>query len=225
MEHGARRRAPGELARTAALGSSRGVVPRSGAAGDLRRPADTRRSGAARGGYCDTMKPRRPHRLSGPATLRRAALAPALAGALAAGACAEDGADGGAVRDDPRVCTSIGCRSGVGFHLEELPSDARRVVACAAGHCRTLRRARGRPPAFAFVAIEDVRRERQVQVRLRVHTPDLPAPRLTEISARLRAERPNGAGCPPVCFQASVRYDATARRLYEAPTIPPRPVP
>ena len=139
-----------------------------------------------------------------------------LAAGLFAGACGDD-APGGATSapEEPRICTEIGCQSGVSFDLGELPSSARRATVCVDSRCRTFERVREQPPTVVFVALADVRAKRQVRAVLRV-----PARRgrgriVAELPVTLRGTRPNGPGCPPVCFQASVRYDAGGRRLEE----------
>jgi hypothetical protein len=70
-----------------------------------------------------------------------------------------------------------------------------------------------------FVPVPDLRVERDVPVSVRVRGTGGRRPIVSEIDVRVRAERPNGPGCPPVCLLANVRYDRVARRLYEAPAL------
>ena len=148
----------------------------------------------------------------------RAALVCVVAAVVAAG-CGDDPPDrSGGPGTTPRICTEIGCRSGVTFHLGELPESARRARVCVRDRCRTVA-AGDRGPEQLFVPTPDVRIEREVPVSVHVGGSGGARPIVSEIDVRMRAERPNGPGCPPRCLQAHVRYDRIARRLYEAPAL------
>ena len=97
-------------------------------------------------------------------------------------------------------CTQMSCESGVSVTLDRLPARAAVVEVCAGDRCR---RAPARDAQLVFVRIPEADdRSPNVRVRVRVRV-FAPAGRLLVARSRsvsLRAVRPNGGDCPPVCF-------------------------
>ena len=109
--------------------------------------------------------------------------------------------------DERRVCTAIGCDSGVFVTVTKIRNrlpEARRITVCAAGRCRTF----GRRIDLASVRLARVERERRVRVRLVVRDGDGDRLHRDRIRVRLRRHQPNGRGCPPVCYSCGLGLDA-----------------
>jgi hypothetical protein len=138
----------------------------------------------------------------------RGHLASSLAFGLAASVAAPMVAcgDGSEPGDRPeRQCTQIGCRSGVRILLETLPDAAVDVRLCVGERCRTVRAEEGR---MVFAPLRESGRRHRVSVRVVARNrADEPLP-AAERRVRPRRVRPNGPGCPPVCFIVRLSFRA-----------------
>jgi hypothetical protein len=123
-----------------------------------------------------------------------------LLGALAIGAVGCGGGEAGS----PRACTLIGCVTGVGVTLETRPAATEAVRVCVARRCVTSRR----PPTDfpVFLQLPDVHEERTLVVTVRFLAKNGHVLRRTATQVRLRARRPNGPSCPPICYHAGLVY-------------------
>ena len=102
-----------------------------------------------------------------------------------------------------RPSTLIGCESGVLVKLERLPTRAASVEVCAGGRCR---RADVPLMAIAFVPVANAKaRAGKLRVRVRVFAEGGQALFTRRRTVLLRAFRPNGGDCPPVCYQRTLR--------------------
>lgn len=112
-----------------------------------------------------------------------------------------------------RPCTQIGCSSGIDVALPEpgaRPRRAVRVTVCMNDRCTSTKLTR---TAGQVVRIQDPRLAAPGPVRVRVVVRDGRGRRLSRAQrdvALSRAE-PNGAGCPPVCWSASLELSAHGR--------------
>ena len=116
--------------------------------------------------------------------------------------------------DSPRgrICTQIGCVSGITVKLPaptELPSRAARVTVCMDDRCRAVRVARSRDVAQS-VWIEDRSLSAPTRVRVRVVVRGAHGRTLSraERDIALSRTQPNGPDCPPTCWSAALRVDA-----------------
>jgi hypothetical protein len=115
----------------------------------------------------------------------------------------------GRAETDDQPCTMIGCESGVTLTMRRTLPRAVFVEACVDSTCRTMRVSRYL--RIVFVPTLDVAGEQTVTVRIRVLDARKRVVLSRQRSVFLRAIRPNGVYCPPVCFQAKLLL--TGRRL------------
>ena len=121
-----------------------------------------------------------------------------------------------------RDCTLLGCATGVivdfakGFPVGDPPLD---VTICADDKCNTTTIAptstNGETsiPGFAQLALDD-RGERDVAVRAEVRSTSSATVLIAASgTGRLRRNQPNGKGCAPVCYTASLTYDEASNTL------------
>lgn len=121
-----------------------------------------------------------------------------------------------------RDCTLVGCVSGVavdlakGFPVGDLPLD---VTICADDVCTTTTidpTSTNGPtsgPLFEQLALDD-RGERDVAVRLEVRSTSSATVLIAASgTGQLRRNQPNGKGCDPVCYTASLTYDEASNTL------------
>ena len=121
-----------------------------------------------------------------------------------------------------RDCTLVGCVTGVtvdfakGFAVGDLPLN---VTICADDVCNTTTvdptstNGQTSIPVFAQLALDD-RGERDVAVRVEVRSTSS-ATVLIDAggTGQLRRNQPNGKGCDPVCYTASLTYDEASNTL------------
>lgn len=116
-------------------------------------------------------------------------------------------ADPAAIRSSApgRVCTEIGCQSGVfltaGSYLAAHASVAR-VEVCSLGRCRSIRR--GQPTVVGQPLVLPVAAERRIAVTVTALDSRGHAVLRRRLVAKLRRGQPNGPDCPPVCFQLNL---------------------
>ncbi|MFN2431949.1 MAG: hypothetical protein ABR599_03885 [Gemmatimonadota bacterium] len=111
--------------------------------------------------------------------------------AFTAIACGGDG--------EPRACTLIGCSSGLQVELESPPAAPFRIEASAVGSGGRYVVECTDTEACRSVLLQDFT---PAQVRIRTVSADGAMAWLAE--PVYRENRPNGAGCPPVCRVATV---------------------
>jgi hypothetical protein len=140
----------------------------------------------------------------------------AVGAALALAACGDD--EPANARTDgpgdgaPHACTEIGCASGLYLDVravrKELPA-ARRVRICIDAKCRAFDLA----DRFVMMGAKGLRDKEQVTVRMVVLGRDGTVLARRRAEAPVRRSRPNGPGCPPVCFQIAVHLERDGLRL------------
>ena len=145
-------------------------------------------------------------------------LAVGAALALALLGCGDDesadaGPGGGAGRGLPRACTEIGCASGLYLDVravrKELPA-ATGLRMCLASKCR--RFGLGRTDVVAM-GLRGLGQRQRVTVRMVVLGEDGEVLARRRAVAPVRRSRPDGPGCPPVCFQIAVHLERDGLRL------------
>jgi hypothetical protein len=119
-------------------------------------------------------------------------------------------ADGG-----QRVCTQIGCSSGISVELpasSALPRHAVRATVCMNERCRSFSLSE-RGTSRQVVRIEDRRLAGPGPIRVRVVLRDRRDRRVLrrERVVTLSRAQPNGPDCPPTCWLASLRLGADGR--------------
>jgi hypothetical protein len=141
--------------------------------------------------------------------------------ALGGLACGDDesagagsnGGDGGGGGPPVRACTEIGCASGLYLDVRavrrELP-EAERLRVCLAAKCRGFDLDRTDLVAMGLRGLGERQRVAVRMVVLDAAGEPLARRRTT---APVRRSRPNGPGCPPVCFQVAVRLERDGLRL------------
>jgi hypothetical protein len=128
--------------------------------------------------------------------------------------CASEPEDPGSVTppaEAPLACTEIGCDSGLFADLSGLRDsvpEAARVKLCLDSVCETLGRAR-----FSYAAVVDrgLASEGDRSVSMVVFGDSGNVLYRSSVRAPAVRSRPNGKGCPPVCFQISVGLDSDGR--------------
>lgn len=128
---------------------------------------------------------------------------------IAAPACGADDEPARTAQDPGGgpVCTEIGCSSGVSVQSDDLDRRApgwRSVTVCLEDRCRRFERGSG-GPLLAMVEDRSLRSERRVRVRVVVRGRGGRRLLRAQRTVMLRRTQPNGPGCEPVCFQASLR--------------------
>lgn len=108
-----------------------------------------------------------------------------------------------------RACTLIACGPGVRVVVAAIPADARSARVCVEGSCGVRQRL-DRPGPLTATLPPSARRGGE-RVRIAVRLLDRNGRTVGQVSRRatVRATRPNGPDCPPTCFQARIRIDAT----------------
>jgi hypothetical protein len=119
-------------------------------------------------------------------------------------------ATGASAETEPKVCTEIGCTSGIAVRTtrirQRLPK-ADRFEVCLNRECHTF----PRRTDFAEVNKNSIDREKRVRVKLRVMNRDGEIIHRDRRRVRLNRVQPNGPGCPPVCYRASLGLDRKLR--------------
>jgi hypothetical protein len=98
----------------------------------------------------------------------------------------------------PRICTKIGCESGLAVVLEGTPQGSYRVEARAAGETARVRECAS-PQDCAQIFFADFLRE---EVTVEVIAGGKRSSRT--VRPEVETVEPNGPGCPPTCRQARV---------------------
>jgi hypothetical protein len=140
----------------------------------------------------------------------------AVGAALALAGCGDDepanARPDGPGNGAPRACTEIGCASGLYLDMravrKELPA-ARRVRICIDAKCRTFDLAN----QIVMMGAKGLRDKEEVTVRMVVLGGDGKVLARRRTVAPVRRSRPNGPGCPPVCFQIAVHIERDGLRL------------
>ena len=110
-----------------------------------------------------------------------------------------------------RVCTEIGCESGVFLDAEPYLAAhpaVRSIRVCALGRCRSIGRvdhAFAGPPLVLPVA-----REQNVKITVTAYDANRRVVLRRALTTGLRRAQPNGPHCQPICFQADVRLSGNA---------------
>jgi hypothetical protein len=122
--------------------------------------------------------------------------------------------------DEPKICTLIGCESGVTVDLRPYRADhsyIRRVVVCVERRCEK-RRWKADEPGVEFVQVR-VKGDRERTVKVKVVMYDgRGRKRFRKVgSAFLRRNQPNGPECEPVCFVASMKVSLHGRLRQTSP--------
>ncbi len=117
---------------------------------------------------------------------------------------------GASAETEPKACTEIGCSSGIAVRTtrirERLPK-ADRFEVCLNRECHTF----PRRTDLAEVDKNSIDRAKRVRVKLRVMDSDGEIIHRDRRRVRLERVRPNGSGCPPVCYRASLGLDRKLR--------------
>lgn len=109
--------------------------------------------------------------------------------------------------EEPQVCTVVGCESGVSVDVRSLAGEGRQVTVCID---RTCKRA-GREDAVRITRRYE--EGQPVTVRVVVRTDAGKVLGRVRRTVGLKAYRPNGPDCPPLCLSRSLRWDAEAKML------------
>jgi len=138
-------------------------------------------------------------------------------GAAGPGAMSATTQEPGQDEAPPIACTEIGCSSGVYVRFERLPAGAHSAQVCVDGRCGRSQNLPGPRAAggYLYARLPQAKRRAgaSVGVRLVLRGRDGRVLSRSRTRARVSRYRPNGAGCPPTCFQVGLRYRTMTGRL------------
>lgn len=118
--------------------------------------------------------------------------------------------------EEPRVCTAIGCVSGISVEtrpLRSLMPEAYTVTACMDRRCV---RAPARGNNFK-VESRTARGPGPVRVRIVIRGRDGTVLLRLARGVRLQRNQPNGPDCPPICWSRGVYPDVRGRTIVALP--------
>ena len=120
-------------------------------------------------------------------------------------------------------CTEIGCINGVAIEVKKQFSVALlpvEVTVCAADNCstETIEKSQIAPGQASFgigpSILLNEKSKRDVEVSLQVRATDAILVNATGTGHLIRS-KPNGSGCGPTCYGASLVYDPATKSLIE----------
>lgn len=128
----------------------------------------------------------------------------AACGAAALLACA---AAPSLAAEEPVPCTLIGCTSGIAIEVTKTKDEVDRITLCVQDRCRAVPHKRGRVSTSRI----KVDCTEEITVLGVLTARDSEGRKLGRYKAQIpmKASFPNGEGCPPACFNRSVRFNGS----------------